>query len=106
MSSREFLVLIGGLPDESEYKRYRAGAKYGVREWTPSEHRQARLVREAVLQRYQMFPTEELPDMNRLYSPFDLAAQSEIADATAAVTDDAYDQNEAELHATHSSGRG
>lgn len=99
-------MLLGGLPDESEYKRYRSGAKYGVRDWTPSEYRQARLVREAVLQRYQAFPTEEMPDLTNLYSPFDLAAQQEISEATAAVTDDVYDQNEAELHATHSSERG
>jgi hypothetical protein len=93
MSSREFLVLVNKLPDESEYKRFRAGYSHGVRDWTPEEYRMARLVREIAAARYDGRDAGE-PDLTGLYSPLDLAymaAEQETYDA-------AYNRNEDELY--------
>lgn len=51
MSSRELLVLIDKMPEDSEYKRARAGYPYKVdRDWTHAEYLQARLVAEVAVQ--------------------------------------------------------
>jgi hypothetical protein len=47
MSSREFLVLLDELPDSSRYKGALRGAPFGLPyEWSPSEYREAALVRQ------------------------------------------------------------
>jgi hypothetical protein len=51
LSSRELLVLLEAMPDDSEYKLARAGYPYGVeKDWTPMRYLAARLVAETAIQ--------------------------------------------------------
>jgi hypothetical protein len=67
MSSRELLVLLDGMPEESEYKRALDGYPYGVeRDWTKGEYRQARMVAEAAVANRSL-------DLDELVGPIESA---------------------------------
>lgn len=102
MSSREFLVLVERLPDDSEYKRFRSGYAHGVRDWSPDEYRQARLVREVASARHDGGAEGSEPDLALLYSPVEMAEMF----AEQRSYDEAYDRNQDELYRGHTSREG